>query len=210
MTIAHAYECRRLSQDERLERTITSVVSNLQTWWSQPKTSCQLNVTAYGLPVASLVWLTPGAATEVTFVTPLFFPYKKPDDLCSRQFCGVTPDFFFAKTFFAHGFIAFYCFHSGVTPLEGVTPHLFYLSDLVSPLFFVNLPTIFLLRVSPPWRVSPGAVRPAPIVTPLWAASKCTCSRRAAVPTNTVRTHIYPLPTTTQATAFPARNSYIT
>ena len=30
--------------------------------------------------------------------------------------------------------IAFYCFHSGVTPFEGVTPHLFYLSGLVSPL----------------------------------------------------------------------------
>ena len=42
--------------------------------------------------------------------------------------------------------IAFYCF-----PLQGVTPHLFYLSDLVSPLFFVNLPTkFFFLRVSPP------------------------------------------------------------
>ena len=33
--------------------------------------------------------------------------------------------------------------HSGATPLEGVTPHLFYLSDLVCPLFFVNLPSIF-------------------------------------------------------------------
>jgi len=55
--------------------------------------------------------------------------------------------------------IAFYCFHSGVTPLECVTPHLFYRSDLVSPLFFRNLPTKkFFLRVSPPCRVSPGAV----------------------------------------------------
>jgi len=62
-------------------------------------------------------------------------------------------------TFFAHRFIAFYCFHSGITALEGVTLHLFYLSDLVSPLFFVNLPTkIFFILVSHPWRVSPGAV----------------------------------------------------
>ena len=38
-------------------------------------------------------------------------------------------------------FIAFT--RAGVTPLDGVTLHLFYLSDLVSPLFFVNLPTIF-------------------------------------------------------------------
>ena len=37
--------------------------------------------------------------------------------------------------------IAFYCFHSGVNPSR-VSPHtFFYLSDLVSPLFFVNLPT---------------------------------------------------------------------
>jgi len=36
-------------------------------------------------------------------------------------------------------FIAF----TRVSPLHGVTPHLFYLSDLVCPLFFVNLPTIF-------------------------------------------------------------------
>jgi len=30
-----------------------------------------------------------------------------------------------------------------VSPLKGVTPHLFYLTDLVWPLFFVNSPTIF-------------------------------------------------------------------
>jgi len=37
-------------------------------------------------PVASLRWVTPGAATEG--VTPLFFP-EKPGDLFSRQFFGV-------------------------------------------------------------------------------------------------------------------------
>ena len=59
-------------------------------------------------------------------------------------------------TFFAHRFIAFYCFHSGVTPSR-VSPYIFfYLSDLVSPLFFVNLPTIFFLRVSPPGGCHPG------------------------------------------------------
>ena len=49
-------------------------------------------------------------------------------------------------------------------PLQppGCYPTPFYLSDFVSPLFFVNLPTIFFLRVSPLWRVSPGAVRPPP------------------------------------------------
>ena len=48
----------------------------------------------------------------------------------------------------------FYWFYSGVTPPEGVTPRLFYLSDLMCPQFFVNLPTnLFSVRVSP------GAVR---------------------------------------------------
>jgi len=35
-------------------------------------------------------------------------------------------------------------------PLEGVTLHLFYLSELVSPLFFVNLPTTFSFGCHPP------------------------------------------------------------
>ena len=90
--------------------------------------------------VASLGWVTPGVATEG--VTPLFFP-EKPGDLFLLIAVTIT--------------IAFYCFHSGVTPLEGVTIHLFYLSDLVSPLFFVNLPTkIFFLRVSPPGGCHPA------------------------------------------------------
>ena len=75
--------------------------------------------------VASLGWVTPGAATEG--VTPLFFS-EEPVDLI---FLLIAP------------------FRVGC--------HLFYLSDVVSPLFFVNLPTIFFLRMSPPWRVSPGA-----------------------------------------------------
>ena len=94
--------------------------------------------------MASLGWVTPGAATEG--VTPLFFSWKtwRPFFLLfSRQFCGVIPGFFFSlllkswRLFLLIAVtIAFYCFHSGVTPW-----HLFYLSDLVSPLFFVNLPT---------------------------------------------------------------------
>jgi len=87
------------------------------------------------VPVASLGWVTPGASTEG--VTPLFFP-GKPGDLFLLIAVTVT--------------IAFYCFHSGVTPSR-VGCHLLYLSYLVVfPLFFVNLPTkiIFFLRVSPP------------------------------------------------------------
>ena len=56
--------------------------------------------------------------------------------------------------------IAFYWFNSGVTP------HLFYMSDLVSPLFFVNLPT----KKNFPSGVTPGGCHPgrsAPLVTPL-------------------------------------------
>ena len=88
-----------------------------------------------------------GTATEG--VTPLFFP-EKPGDL-SRQFCSVIPYFFFSlllktwRPFFliaATITITFYCFHSGVTP-PGCHPTLFYLSDLVSPLFFVNLHSHF-------------------------------------------------------------------
>jgi len=58
--------------------------------------------------------------------------------------------------------IAFYCFHSDVVSLQGVTPHLFYLSDLVSPLFFVNLPTFLFLRVSPPGWCHRGGPPPPP------------------------------------------------
>ena len=74
------------------------------------------------------------------------------------------PYFFLKKTgdLFSHHY-HFYWLHSGVTPppLKGVTPHLFYLPDLVCPLFFVNLSTNFFFPSGvTPWRVSPGAVRP--------------------------------------------------
>jgi len=66
-------------------------------------------------PISTLLYCQSVAVTEG--VTPLFFP-KKPGDLFLLIAVTIT--------------IAFYCFHSGVTPQ---------LSDLVSPLFFVNLPT---------------------------------------------------------------------
>jgi len=67
---------------------------------------------------------------------------------------GVTP-------FFAHH-CHFYWFHSGVTPPPaGYHPAPFLpVQPPLSIIVFVYLPTIFLLRVSPSWRVSPGAVRP--------------------------------------------------
>ena len=108
--------------------------------------------------VASLRWVTPGAATEG--VTPLFFPKQT-----WRLFLLI------AVTITIAFFLAFYCFHSDVTPCM-VGCHLFYLSDLVvSPLFFVNLPT---KKIVPsgvtPCGVSPGAVRTPPrtsLVMPL-------------------------------------------
>ena len=71
--------------------------------------------------VASLGWVTPGAATEGFFAHRCHYHYR-----------------FLLLSLRCH-------------PLQGVTPHLFYLSDLVFPLFFVNLPTKFIfLRVSRP------------------------------------------------------------
>ena len=93
----------------------------------------------------------------------------------------MSPLYFFLKnlaTFFSliavTITIAFYCFNSGVTPLEGVIPHLFYLSDLVSPLFFVNLPTIFFsFGCHPPEGCHPGRSVPLhpSLVTPLAISS---------------------------------------
>ena len=76
-------------------------------------------------------------------MSPLIILSRKTDDLFCSLLCHVL--------LISIGY---------QTPLGGCHPAPFYLSDLVSPLFFVNLPTKFFLRVSPPWRVSPGAVRP--------------------------------------------------
>ena len=118
-------------------------------------------------PVASLGWVTPGAATEG--VTPLFFP-EKPGDLFLVASSAVSPLISSSQnltTFFAHRFLLL---HSAVTPLEGVTLHLFYLSDLVSPLFFVNLPTKFFFPsgVTPLEGVTRGSPPPSPSDATVW------------------------------------------
>ena len=121
--------------------------------------------------MASPGWVTPGAATEG--VTPLFFP-EKPGDLflvaSSAVSSLVSSSLFFSKPGDLFWLIAvtitiFLLLSLGCHPLQGVTPHLFYLSDLVSPRLFLNLPTKNFLSGVTPWRVSPGAVRP--LVTPL-------------------------------------------
>ena len=100
--------------------------------------------------VASLGWVTPGAATEGA--TPLFFP-EKPDSLFMLIAVIIT--------------IAFYCFHSGVTPPSRVSPYTF---SPVRPRFSTILCKFAHKNFFPsgvtPWRVSPGAVRPL-LVMPL-------------------------------------------
>ena len=104
-------------------------------------------------PVASLRWVTRGAATEG--VTPLFFP-EKPGRLFLLIAVTIT--------------IAFYCFHSGITPSR-VGCHLF--TSPVRPRFSTILckfaHIIFFLQVSPPGGCHPGrsASTMHPLVTPL-------------------------------------------
>ena len=88
----------------------------------------------------------------------------------------VTPVIYFLlknwRPFFAHH-CHFLLISLGCHPPWRVSPRtFFYLSDIVSPLFCVNL-TIFFLRVLPTWRVSPGAVRP--LVTGHWLVSFAIC-----------------------------------
>jgi len=99
-------------------------------------------------------------------VSPLYFFLKNLATFFSRHFCGVTPDFFFAKTddLFCSSLYRFLLLSLGCHPLEGVTLYLFYLSDLVSPLFFVNLPTKKCVSFGchPPGGCHPGRSAPSP------------------------------------------------
>ena len=86
----------------------------------------------------------------------------------------MSPLYFFLKnltTFFCSSLSLDYRFlllSLGCHPIQGVTPNLFYLSDLVSPLFFVNLPTkIFSFGVTPLEGVTQGGPPPVPLVMPL-------------------------------------------
>ena len=72
--------------------------------------------------MASLGWVTPGAATEGVISCPLFYPEKKLATFFSHhrlcQICGVTPVYFLLKNWrlFLLITVTFYWFHSGVTP----------------------------------------------------------------------------------------------
>ena len=108
-------------------------------------------------------------------VSTLYFFLKNLATFFSRQFCGVTPVYFPLKNWRPFLLIAvtinvtFYCFHSGVTPSRVSLRTFFYLSDLVSPLFFVNLSTkFFSFGCHPSAGCHPGRSAPAlPLVTPL-------------------------------------------
>ena len=102
--------------------------------------------------VASLGWVTPGAATEG--VTPPFFP-EKPGDLFLLIALIIT--------------VAFYCFYSGVTPSR-VSPH----TPPVRPRFSTILCKFAHKKISfgchPLEGVTRGGPRPPPLrslVTPL-------------------------------------------
>jgi len=86
-------------------------------------------------------------------VTPILFLKKNWRHflvITVCQFCGVTPIYFLQKTddLFCSS-LSLLLISLGCHPLEGITSHIFYLSDLVFPLFFVNFAHNFFLRVSP-------------------------------------------------------------
>ena len=66
-------------------------------------------------------------------MSPIYFYLKKnlATFFISRQFYGIAPVYFLLKTGDLFLLITVTFFHSSVTHLEGVIPHLFYLSDLV-------------------------------------------------------------------------------
>jgi len=95
--------------------------------------------------VASLGWVTPGAATEG--VTPLFFSWKNWRPFWSSPSLPVLrchPFIFCWKNndLFAHR-CHFLLILLGCHPPGGCHPAPFLPARLVSPLFFVNLPTNF-------------------------------------------------------------------
>ena len=118
--------------------------------------------------MASLGWVTPGAATEG--VTPLFFS-EKPGDLSLLIAVTIT--------------IAFYCFHWGVTfpgchPTH-FSPHTFFTcpTSFLHYSLCVNLPTnFFSFGCHPHGGCHQGrsAPTPHPLVMPLFASDNRKCA----------------------------------
>ena len=109
------------------------------------------------------------ASSAVSSLVSSSLFFSKPGDLF----------FFFFLLIAVTITIAFYCFHSGVTSSR-VSPHTFF----TCPTWFLHYSfkfahKIFFLRVLPPWRMSPGAIRPRPLVTPLYVVYRrnSTCNQ---------------------------------
>jgi len=98
-------------------------------------------------------------------VSPLYFSCKNLATFFSRHspVLRCHPCLFSREkltTFFGSSLSPFLHFTRVSPPPAGCHPAPFYLSDLVSPLFFLNFPTNFFSFRCHPWRVSPGVVRP--------------------------------------------------
>jgi len=118
-----------------------------------------------GWAVASLGLVSPGAATEG--VIPTCF-LKSNWRLFSHHRLPVLrshPYFFSWKKTFCSS-LSLLLISLGCHPPAGCHPTPFYLSDIVCPLFFVNLPTIFFRSGVTPRRMSPGTVHN--LLHPLW------------------------------------------
>ena len=103
---------------------------------------------SWATAVASLGWVTPGAATEG--VTPLFFVKSR------RPFLLIVVTIT----------ITFYCFHSGVTPSRMSPTPFLPIRPRFSTILCKFAHKIFFLRVSPPGGCHPRRSAP-PVVMPL-------------------------------------------
>ena len=105
--------------------------------------------------MASLGWVSPGAAIEV--VTPIFsWKNWRPFLVITVcQFSGCNP-------YFSHeNMTTFLLITVTFIDFTRVSPRTFLpLRPRLYAIFFVNLPTNFFPLGVTPWRVSPGAVRP--------------------------------------------------
>ena len=165
-----------VSVDGARSRKRHNAVVFMDVWTSRPRTvslAWHNNGCLRGMSgtVASLEWVSPGAATEG--VTPIFtgknwrpfFSHKR--NVCQSTNSPVSPLFIFSCKNWRpicstlSLFIVFFLNFTRVSTPGGCNAAPFYLSALICLFFFVNLPTNCFSGVTP-WRMSPGAVRPRP------------------------------------------------
>ena len=138
-------------------------------------TGSRFPLTRFRLPVASLGWVTPGAATKC--VTPLFFP-EKPGDLFLLASTAMSPlisssqnlTTFFRSSLYRFLLLSLGCRH----PPRGCHPTPFL---PVRPRFSAILckfAHIFSFGCHPPGGCHPGRSAPSLLVTPLNPRQKIT------------------------------------